>query len=306
MSLSPAPPDLDVPPGPTHKVRRQGPANPPPVWAETRQELAESLPYYRAYQSGSYTVGPFIKSSDLLRRARKTGPADDPDGQVLKDYVPYAYLLGGYGSRRDAWAAGGRLVVSHGGGHAKISSKGDTKSDDTPAAHSLKLSSSQSRRDPRIAALLSSYKNGTPIILILGENYAHADFQVNCAFAVLGWYAITACWAEMEDDMVRWKVRFQWLQQQGEPWWCPKQDQAVARPLWNPRERIEKVQDEQTEHRSAAERKRGRGKVGKKIASHDRASVLLKQSGKKDKHSAPSTRSLKKALERRLDKRDSR
>lgn len=29
--------------------------SPPPVWSDTVQELCESLPYYRSYQSGLYT-----------------------------------------------------------------------------------------------------------------------------------------------------------------------------------------------------------------------------------------------------------
>lgn len=222
--------------------KRQGPANPPPVWAETRQELAESLPYYRAFQSGCYTVGPHAPSANSLKR-----PASGL--QVTKDHTPYAYLLGGFGSERDQWASQGRVVISHGGGHGKTSEepKGEDEDVDNEATEVRQAStskhtlfSSQSRSDPRIASLLSSYAHGTPIILIMGENYALADFSLNAGFAVLGWYLITHCWAEKTDQgFVRWKLRFQWLESQGEPWWIAQDGQDRTKPLWNPRQRIE-------------------------------------------------------------------
>lgn len=114
------------------------------------------------------------------------------------------------------------------------------------SAQHTQLASSQSRRDPRIAALLSSYINSTPIILLIGENYPHLDFNLNCAFAVLGWYAVTACWAEKESNgLVRWKVRFQWVESQGQPWWLPETDglpsdeAGAQKPHWDPRARVE-------------------------------------------------------------------
>ncbi|CAO1638256.1 unnamed protein product [Sympodiomycopsis kandeliae] len=231
--------------------KRAGPSNPPPVWAETRQELAESLPYYRAYQSGSYTVGPYTKDSDLTQKVRRE--SSQRDSHFHKDFTPYAYLLGGHGSERDAWAHGGRVIVSHGGGHAAAPSSSKVKKEVDPdlpqptGSTHLRLTSSQSRKDPRVAALIQSYATGTPCILILGENYPLSDFQLNCGFACLGWYIISACWAEKEqDDMVRWKVRFQWLEQQGAPWWSDGEGSSnPSRPLWNPRLRLEADQTKQ-------------------------------------------------------------
>lgn len=121
--------------------------------------------------------------------------------------------------------------------------------DNEGAAQHPQLASSQSRHDPRIAALLSSYTNSTPIILLIGEKYPHIDFNLNCAFAVLGWYWVTACWAEKESNgMVRWKVRFQWVESQGQPWWLPETSVLppnkahVEQAYWNPRARVEMPQ----------------------------------------------------------------
>lgn len=138
-----------------------------------------------------------------------------------------------------------RLEFSHSGGHAASSSS-------PSSGHHLTLSSSQSRRDPRVSALLQSYETGTPCILILAENYPLTDFNLNCGFAVLGWYAITACWAEEEEEgMVRWKVRFQWLEKQGPPWWVDNEQQSTRVP-WNPRIRKEIIHGTETKSHETA------------------------------------------------------
>lgn len=106
------------------------------------------------------------------------------------------------------------------------------------APASLSLASSQSRHDPRIAAHLSSQRHGIPIILIMGENYPLADFELNCGFAVLGWYSVTHCWAEREaEGMVRWKMRFERMEEQGVPWW--EIGEGEVERIWNPRVRKE-------------------------------------------------------------------
>jgi len=72
----------------------------PPIWSMYRQELCESVEYYKSYQSGHY-------NSDNLTRG---------------------YLLDGFPSMRDAVSDGGRVIVSHGGG----------KSEDTEQGYQLK------------------------------------------------------------------------------------------------------------------------------------------------------------------------
>lgn len=76
-----------APPARTEETKKgPPPAGQPPVWAESRQELCETLPYYRAYQAGMY----------MCKR------------------VAYGYLLDSYPAPRDVWAAGGRVIISHG------------------------------------------------------------------------------------------------------------------------------------------------------------------------------------------------
>ena len=58
----------------------------PPVWAESRQELCEALPYYRAFQSGLY----------------------------MYNRVAFGYLLEAFPAPRDIWAQHGKIIISHG------------------------------------------------------------------------------------------------------------------------------------------------------------------------------------------------
>ncbi|GMK56648.1 hypothetical protein CspeluHIS016_0304880 [Cutaneotrichosporon spelunceum] len=73
---------------PTGKL--PAPACAPPVWAQSRQELCEALPYYRAFQSGMY----------------------------MHKRVPFGYLLDGFPSPRDVWADDGKVIISHGYTHS--------------------------------------------------------------------------------------------------------------------------------------------------------------------------------------------
>jgi hypothetical protein len=56
----------------------------PIVWADTRQELCEGLPYFRSYQGGIY----------------------------FRDDVVFGYLLDAFGAERDY--IGSHVVISHG------------------------------------------------------------------------------------------------------------------------------------------------------------------------------------------------
>ena len=82
-----------------HNLKRNGPPRPrkveiieakppargrPLVWADTRQELCEGLPYFRAYHAGIY----------------------------IKNDVAFGYLLDAFGSDRDF--IGSHVVISHG------------------------------------------------------------------------------------------------------------------------------------------------------------------------------------------------
>ncbi|EST09888.2 Alpha-ketoglutarate-dependent dioxygenase AlkB-like protein [Kalmanozyma brasiliensis GHG001] len=181
-------------------------ASGPLIWSETRQELCESLPYYRAYQTGSYVT------SNLGRPPSTLLTKDDRKSAILKDSIPYGYLLAGWPSRRDAWAHGGRVIVSHGGGKSEV----EDASPDSLAAPKASLKQDQSSSDNTIRALLHSSRHRLPIVLIAADSYALLPFKLACSYAVLGWYLITDGWGERENanedaGFVRWKFRFEWI-----------------------------------------------------------------------------------------------
>ncbi|KAN0066288.1 hypothetical protein ACQY0O_000382 [Thecaphora frezii] len=187
-----------------------GPTNAPFVWSETRQELCESLPYYRSYQSGSYVKGGSPSKPTTMRR--------DTDHDIMRDAFVNGYLLGGWPSRRDTWSHGGRVIISHGGGKSAASDDAEGSGALPSASPSkLQLKDDQREDDPVIAALIQTMRMKLPTVLIAAENYTLLPMKLNCSFAVLGWYIITDAWAEKEEtetpanakSFVRWKFRFE-------------------------------------------------------------------------------------------------
>ncbi|CAB4393692.1 hypothetical protein RhiirA1_531135 [Rhizophagus irregularis] len=216
ISVHPLPEDNDV----TNKVTLHSPVNVhrPKVWAETRQELCETLAYFRAYQGGVYH----------------------------KDNAVYAYLVDGFGAKRDV--CNGRVIISHGGGKS-------IKQNDK-----YELAKSQSPTDNSVKSLLNNYYNKQPLAIIIGNKCSITKFKVPARYCVLGFYLITHAWAELEDGenlndeealnedalideealinntpvaktkkhkskskskpFIRWKFRFEWIDtQEFFPWW---------------------------------------------------------------------------------------
>ncbi|RUS14791.1 hypothetical protein BC937DRAFT_93332 [Endogone sp. FLAS-F59071] len=148
----------------------------PQVWSEvsiklardantnikTRQELCEGTPYFRAYHGGVYS----------------------------NNGVAFGFLIDGWGSMRDQFT--GRTFISHGGGRSTSSKKQKT-------SH-YRLSSSQNSSDTSISALLNSYHDMKPIVVIIGSRYKKATFEIPHRYCVLGWYGITHAWAEIEEQ----------------------------------------------------------------------------------------------------------
>ncbi|WWC68776.1 uncharacterized protein I206_102711 [Kwoniella pini CBS 10737] len=170
----------------------------PPIWAETRQELCEALPYYRSFQSGIY----------------------------MHKKIAFGYLLEAFPAPRDIWAYQGRVIISHGGGQC-IKNPNSESQTNIPAT----LQADQSRNDSRVDTLLLAHEKKIPIILIAGKGYDELPWNLDCAYVVLGWYWISFTWVEAEpcasgikppdcrDYFHRYKIRFDWVESQGIPWW---------------------------------------------------------------------------------------
>ncbi|KAE9411196.1 hypothetical protein BT96DRAFT_804132, partial [Gymnopus androsaceus JB14] len=166
----------------------------------SRQEVCESFDLFRSYQGGVYFANNVTKG----------------------------YLLSGFPAKRDGFLHDGKLIISHGGGKAESlqQSKGETK---------VKLADDQKAEDKSVRALLTNYRQQIPLVLLIDDRYALFPYDLggkNVTYAVLGVYNITHAWAEYETTKsgqkhVRFKFAFQWCEEQGQPWWHARKDEAL-------------------------------------------------------------------------------
>ncbi|KAH7925520.1 hypothetical protein BV22DRAFT_1033889 [Leucogyrophana mollusca] len=173
----------------------------PPLWAASRQEICESTEYFRSYQGGVYSSKDTVKG----------------------------YLLSAFSASRDIFHHRGKLIISHGGGKAESTydlANGDKRhlsADDQEAT------------DISVRALLKTYKDRRPLVLLADDKYVLFPFDLvasGCTYIVLGAYWISHAWAERQPasnergHVVRYKFAFQWCEEQGHPWWISL-DQSV-------------------------------------------------------------------------------
>lgn len=185
-------------------IEQQKPPLPvmPPIWAESRQEVCESFDYFRSYQGGVYS------SKDIVK----------------------GYLLGGSPANRDIFHCEGKLIISHGGG------KAESILDYRIGAARFQQAQDQEATDKSVRALLKSYTDKRPLVLLADDKYALFPFDLGasaCTYVVLGLYWISHAWAEYQPAsngcgrVVRWKFAFQWCEGQGNPWWASSKSDDV-------------------------------------------------------------------------------
>ncbi|GAA5863860.1 hypothetical protein JCM3774_001180 [Rhodotorula dairenensis] len=199
------------------KLRKNGR---PPIWCEGRQELCESLDYFKSYQGGHY----------------------DNQERCL------GYLLDGFGTANDVCAENGKVVISHGGGCSEvIDVPRAPDSKDAAPQRIFRLKASQTRDNVRMRALFNCKETQTPVVLLAGTQWPFFprlqdlgkvhEGDAGVRYSVLGHYLVTHIWAEGEtvdhpplpvssssaaptdpDFFVRFRVRFEWVPSQGKPW----------------------------------------------------------------------------------------
>ncbi|KAM6501961.1 hypothetical protein JOM56_001938 [Amanita muscaria] len=165
----------------------------PPIWAQSRQEVCESFGWFRSYQGGVYFTRDIVKG----------------------------YLLGGFSASRDRFEHGGRLIISHGGGKAACMLHQSRQ-------NVVTAEDDQLAQDKSVRALLRTYEESRPLVLVIDEKYALFPFDLSSkgvTYAVLGFYTIAHAWAEYQPAsneqgrVVRYKFAFRWCEGQGQPWW---------------------------------------------------------------------------------------
>ncbi|KAF8639503.1 hypothetical protein AX17_001408 [Amanita inopinata Kibby_2008] len=182
----------------------------PPIWAQSRQEVCESFGWFRSYQGGVYYNRDVVKG----------------------------YLLGGFSASRDRFEHRGRLIISHGGGKAaSLHQHGGHECS--------QLADDQVAHDKSVRALLRTYRESRPLVLVIDDKYALFPYDLSSkgiTYAILGFYTIAYAWAEYQPAenergrVIRYKFAFRWCDGQGQPWWiqdvCPDMSESSS-PMAN-------------------------------------------------------------------------
>jgi hypothetical protein len=167
---------------------KPAPAGQPEVWADGRQELCETLHYYRAYQSAAYSTGGFARGFmfDKVAHAR--------------DYVD------------------SNVVISRaGGGLSKDKDSGEMKS-----------SQDQTDSAPIVQALRNCMKHYNPVVVIIGIDNPHILSQPPHQYCVLDYFKPTHIWFEKSGKSKILRYRFEKLNTKKESWWRAEHEQDVV------------------------------------------------------------------------------
>ncbi|KAJ7508083.1 hypothetical protein B0H11DRAFT_1704762, partial [Mycena galericulata] len=165
---------------------------------QSRQEMCETLPWFRSFHGGVYHKNGVVKG----------------------------YLLSRFGSQRDCFLHGGKLIISHGGG-------GRPEDENGRIGDRVK---DQRQNDPSVRALINNHAAGTPLVLLVDDEYPGFPLRLKdrgIDLTVLGFYAIVAAWAESHNingtNVVRYKFAFQWCAGQGELWWLAQPTETSSK-----------------------------------------------------------------------------
>jgi hypothetical protein len=164
------------------------PVGQPEVWADGRQELCETLHYYRSYQSAAYSTGGFARAFmfDKVAHAR-----DYTDSNVV--------------------------ISRAGGGLSKDKDSGEMKS-----------SQDQTDSTPIVQALRNCMKHYNPVVVITGVDNPHIPSQPPHQYCVLDYFKPTHIWFEKSGKSKILRYRFEKLNTQKESWWRAKDEQDVV------------------------------------------------------------------------------
>jgi alkylated DNA repair dioxygenase AlkB len=170
--------------------RQPGAQKPPPigrpqVWAEGRQELCETLHYYRAYQSACYSTGGFVRGFMFDKVAHH------------RDYID------------------NDVVISRAGG-------GMIKDKDS---NTMKSGSDQSEDTKIVQALKNCMKHFNPVVIMTGVDNPHMPSQPPHQYCVLDYFKPTYIWVEKSGKSKILRYRFEKLNTQKDSWWRPEDDE---------------------------------------------------------------------------------
>ncbi|KAK7536864.1 uncharacterized protein J3D65DRAFT_553080, partial [Phyllosticta citribraziliensis] len=158
------------------------PVREPEVWADGRQALCETLPYYHAYQSGGYVTGGFA----------------------------YGFMVDKESSARD-YMDSEVLITRAGGGLSRDANSG-----------SMVRGSDQSLKSSQVQGVRNSMDFFNPVAIISGDRNPQAPCAMPHPYNVLDWFKPAYVWAEKSNGHVVVKYRFEKLDKDKSSWWMPQ------------------------------------------------------------------------------------
>jgi len=122
-----------------------------------------------------------------------------------------------------------------------------------PKDMTMYLGRDQTPDDPGVKSLQNAWRNKTRFVVIVGKKYgpfpwslgyrpqdaASEEGEDDSSYAVLGWYRVKSYWSEYEPGKpgidgvplyVRWRFLFEWVAEQGVPWWLRRPPSKVNPP----------------------------------------------------------------------------
>ncbi|KAI7669063.1 hypothetical protein KC319_g6226, partial [Hortaea werneckii] len=173
----------------THRepiVSKPPPQGQPRVWADSRQALCETVPYFKKPQGGCH----------------------QNDGHV------YAFLFDGVGHCRE-YMDSDVIIARAGGGMESDNSSG-----------TMMQAKDQTMKEAQVVAMLNDAQLQNPLIVICGNKNTGAPTKMPHKYNVLGWYKPIAVWAEKtagksKKNWTTIKYRMERLRSEEPAWHAP-------------------------------------------------------------------------------------
>lgn len=175
---------------------KPAPIGNPEVWADSRQALCETVPYFKKPQGGCHQ----------------------------NDRHVYSFLYDSSAHCRDY--SDPELIIARAGGGMESDS----------ASGGMLQGKDQSMSESQVRAVLNDMQLENPLIVISGDRNANAVCKLPHKYCVLGWYKPTMVWAEKttgkgDKAWVTIKYRLEWLSDQSAPadgpWHARKDPSAI-------------------------------------------------------------------------------
>ncbi|KAI7319106.1 hypothetical protein KC315_g9844, partial [Hortaea werneckii] len=162
------------------------PQGQPRVWADSRQALCETVPYFKKPQGGCH----------------------QNDGHV------YAFLFDGVGHCREYMDS--EVIIARAGGGMESDSSSGT----------MMQAKDQTMKEAQVVAMLNDAQLQNPLIVICGNKNTGAPTKMPHKYNVLGWYKPIAVWAEKtagkrNKNWTTVKYRMERLRSQEPAWHAP-------------------------------------------------------------------------------------